>query len=255
VDQTPQEMRRSEIYEQFKESNVRVIFLDRAGQSNARNVGIKATSGDWCLLFEDDAVAWDDMVKQHVRAVEYTGAAASTGISLAPWKTREHIPREIRHLHLSDVLATGNSLVRRDALMDVGGLDCAFDRGSGADHDLGVRLYLSGHEIVFNPLAIETHYKAATGGMRTFGAWWRNQATFWGAYPPPTQIYTIRKYYQRKFWKSLYLLLFIHAAGRLKGLELGWLWMTGVWKFKKSLSAARNLHPSTGWAANEEATK
>jgi len=251
VDQTPKERRQPEIYAPFEGPGFRVIYQDRPGQSTSRNAAIKEATGEWCLLWEDDTEAWDDLMQEHVRAVEYSGADASTGVSLAPWKTAEYIPEKKRHHQLADVLATGNCLVRRDALLEVGGLDVAFNRGSGADHDLGTRLYLSGKEIVFNPKAIETHHKAPSGGMRTYGAWWRNSTTWLSPYPPPTQVYTVRRYYPRQYWLPLYLLHFWTAAHRQqKFTELMWLWMSAPWKLWRSTRAASRLKTELGLLAD-----
>ena len=65
---------------------------------------------DWCLLFDDDSEAWDGAIAAHVHAMEHSDAACSTGVSLAPWKTREHIPERYRRARISDVLDTGNCL-------------------------------------------------------------------------------------------------------------------------------------------------
>jgi GT2 family glycosyltransferase len=246
VDQTPTSERNKEVYKKYENHNIRVIFLDRAGQSSARNVAIHAASSEWCLLFEDDATAWRDLLAEHVKVLEYSGAQASTGISLAPWKTVDHIPPEIRHYHLADVLATGNCLVNKDALLDVGGLDHAFDHGSGADNDLGTRLYLNGYEIVFNPKAIETHFKAYTGGMRMYGAWWRDQTTFWAPYPPPTQIYALRRFYPPKYWLPLFARFYLNAYKRNNPVQTTWLWLAAPYKITRALCLAKSLHTFLG---------
>ncbi len=254
VDQTPKDRRQPEVYAPFEGPKFRVIYQDRPGQSTSRNAAIKQASGEWCLLWEDDTEAWDALLEEHVRAVEYSGADASTGVSLAPWKTVDYIPEQKRHHQLSDVLATGNCLVRRDALLDVGGLDVAFNRGSGADHDLGARLYLNGKEIIFNPKAIETHHKAPSGGMRTYGAWWRNSATWLSPYPPPTQVYTVRRYYPRPYWLPLYLLYFWTAAHRRqRAVEVAWLWLSAPWKLWRATRAASQLKTELGLLADTRA--
>jgi GT2 family glycosyltransferase len=251
VDQTPRAQRRPEVYEKYADTEVRVIFLDSAGQSTSRNLAIEEARSEWCLFFEDDAEAWADCLAQHIDLLEASGADASTGVSLAPWKTAANIPVAIRHYHLADVLATGNCLARRSAILDVGGLDTAFDRGSGADHDLGARMYLRGHEVVFNPKAIETHFKAPSGGMRTYGAWWRNKTTMWAPYPPPTQIYTIHQYYPKRYWAPLYLHYFIQAGGRNRGAQLFWLWLSAPWKLYKAIRAAGRLTHQLGWQVGD----
>jgi glycosyltransferase involved in cell wall biosynthesis len=246
VDQTPQDRRQPEVYEGFPEDVVSVVYLDEAGQAVARNEAIRRAKGEWCLLFEDDTTAWEGMIGAHIRAVELTGASASTGISLAPWKTVEDIATKNSYYRVSDILSTGNCLVRKNALDQVGCLDRAFDRGPGADHDLGIRLYLAGNEIVLNPEAVQTHYKASTGGMRNHGAWWRHRATLMAPYPPPTQIHTSRKYYPSKMWKSHYLMMFLLAHTKSTRFEYVWLWIAAPWKLGTALRRANRLKSDGG---------
>ena len=241
VDQTPAKKRRPEIYAEFTKYSVRVIYLDRAGQSGARNAGILAAKGEWCLLFDDDSVAWDGLISHHIKAVELSGASVSAGVSLAPGKTYEHIPPRIRYFHTSDVLDTGNCLVKRQALLNVKGLDPVFDHGPGSDMDLGTRLHLNGFDMIFNPYAIRTHYKALKGGMRTYGAWWRHRTTFWGPFPPPTQIYTIQRFYPKRYWIPLYLQYYIKAKHLYNWLEYFWLWFLSPWRLRRAIREATVL--------------
>jgi hypothetical protein len=81
--------------------------------------------------------------------------------------------------------------------------DLAFDRGSGADDNLGKRLYMKGNIIVFNPYAIRTHHKASTGGLRQHGAWWRNKGTLWGPFPLPTESYNFITFYPNSSYVKL----------------------------------------------------
>jgi hypothetical protein len=125
------------------------------------------------------------------------------------------------------------------AVEAVAKLDRAFDRGPGADHDLGVRLYLGGCEVVFNPKAIETHYKAPKGGMRTYGAWWRNQSALFAPYPPATQVYTVWRYYPRRFHLPLLAQYFLKTQSR-RWARL-WLWVSSPWKLARALREAKQL--------------
>jgi len=216
VDQTPVQRRKPELYASYGRSNLRVIYLDKPGQAAARNAGICAVKSQWCLLFDDDSEAWPDMVAEHIRLVAETGASVSTGASLAPTKTRENIPIMYRNPFISDVLDTGNCFVKRDVLLAVGGLDGAFDHGPGVDNDLGTRLWRKGYEILFNPLAIRTHYKAPKGGLRSHGNWWCDRSGTWAPFPPPTTIYTIRRHLPLHFHKPQYVLRFLRAKARYK---------------------------------------
>lgn len=212
VDQSPVALRQNKVYEPYIQKGVlRVFYLDEPGQSVSRNLAIRESKTEWLLFFEDDTEAWPELIREHRYLLEHSLADVSTGVSLAPWKDNSYIPEKLRKYHISDILATGNSFMRRDTAWSVGGLNLAFDRGPGADDDFGRRLFLSGKLIIYNFKAIQTHHKAPRGGMRVHGAWWRNTSAIFGAYPPPTQMFVIRCYYERRFWLSHILLFYLRT--------------------------------------------
>jgi len=242
IDQTPSNERNPEVYTEYDPEKVRVFFLDEAGQSIARNFGIEHAKYEWILLFEDDAAAWEDMMENHIDIVEHSTAVASTGVSLAPWKDKSYIPEDRRHIQISNVFSTGICLIKKDALESVNCLDRAYDKGSGADHDLGLRLYLNGEEIIFNPHAIHTHYKAPKGGLRTYGVFWRNTVKWFGGYPQPTLIYTTQRFYPKKFWLAQHLLYYFNANKNKLTPALIWLWLSMPIRLMRSLMKAKHLH-------------
>lgn len=242
VDQTPVNLRKMEVYGKYHaDPRVKVFFLDSPGQSSSRNFAIEKASNEWLLLFEDDAEAWDDMIENHIKLLEYSDADVSTGVSLAPWKDVSFIPESNRKFFLADVLATGNAFVRRSDILKVGGLDLAFNKGSGADDDIGKRLHLDGKKVIFNYRAIETHHKASTGGMRTHGSWWNNKTTILGEFPPATKVYSIQKFYPQKFRLALYLQFFLAAKRRHSRMEFFFLWILAPYKLAKAMSKAKGL--------------
>ncbi len=241
VDQTPVEERDSSYWGMLGGSRVRWFHLSRPGQCTARNLGIREATGNWCLFVDDDEEPWPDMLERHVDGVERSGASVSTGLCLAPWKQPQDVPERLRHHQIANVLATGNALIRRDALLELDGLDPIFDTGPGADHDLGVRLYLAGHEIVYNPLAIITHHKAPEGGLRAHGAWWRNKTAINAPFPPPTQIYTVENYYPRRDWPSYWMWYFLRARRRSTVPEAAVLYATAPFKLVRAMSACERL--------------
>ncbi|HRG10163.1 MAG TPA: glycosyltransferase family 2 protein, partial [Cyclobacteriaceae bacterium] len=212
VDQTPEDKRRPEVYEAYiKQGCVKVIYLDQAGQSTARNRGLAEVKQHWVLLFEDDSEAWPDMVDEHIDLVERSGCDVSTGVIVPPGADRNFIPERNRRYFLSDIFTTGNAFMRIETVWEVGGLDSAFDHGPGADDDFGKRLYRAGKIIVYNYKSIETHHKAPQGGMRVHGVWWRNTSTLLGPYPPVTQSFAIMKYYPHKYRFFLFLNMILKA--------------------------------------------
>lgn len=212
VDQTPLEKREPGIYEPYiKQGIVKLIFLDRAGQSTARNRGLAAVTQPWVLLFEDDSEAWPDMVEEHISLIRKAGCDVSTGVIVPPGADRDFIPERNRKYFLADIFTTGNAFMKTATALSVGGLDPAFDRGPGADDDFGKRLYQAGKTIVYNFRSIETHHKAPQGGMRVHGIWWRNKSTLFGPYPPVTQSFGIMKYYPRRYYVFLFLNMILKA--------------------------------------------
>jgi glycosyltransferase involved in cell wall biosynthesis len=214
VDQTPPNLRIHGYYDEFHPNTVKVFFLERAGQSTARNAAIMKATREWILFFDDDSEAWEDMIDEHIWLLEHSEADVSTGVSLAPWKDRSYIPSVINYYHLSTVLDTGNCMTRKDTVEAVGMLDPAFDKGSGADDNLGKRLYLAGKRIIFNPKAIRTHYKAPMGGLREHGAWWKNKGTFFGPFPLPTESYDFLSFYPKRSYLRLCVYRLIRSFRR-----------------------------------------
>jgi len=240
VDQTPISDRRQGFYDEFGTS-VKVFFLDEPGQCTSRNLGIREAKYELILLFEDDAEAWPEMIIEHFKVLNTTNAIASTGISLAPWKDRSYIPERISFYQNSDVLATGNCLIKKSAILAVNGLHLAYNRGSGADDDLGRRLYLAGHEIIFNPFAIETHHKAPMGGMRVHGAFWRNKTKLTQAFPPTTELFTFKQYYKKEYYYLKVLYSFISARKRNNFIQYIQMLLLAPLKYGKSVTALKKL--------------
>jgi glycosyltransferase involved in cell wall biosynthesis len=240
-DQTDVEKRDASIFKKFDPKKVMVVYSDVRGQSTARNKALSHTSNEWCLLFDDDSVALPNMAEAHINFLENSEYFVSTGASLAPGQQFTDLPYSINFYHQADVLDTGNCFIHKKILREVNFFDKAFDKGPGADNDLGTRIYLKGIGIVFNPESIRIHYKAVTGGLRTFGVWWRFKTTFSGPYPPPSQTYTIRKYYPAKYWRYLYLRFYFKASYRNNFGTTALLWLLLPFKLGKSIWAAKQL--------------
>lgn len=214
VDQTPVASRESGYYDEFDPAVVKVFYLNKAGQSTARNHALRQTAHNWILFWDDDSEAWDDMIIEHIRLLEYSVADVSTGVSLAPWKDKSYISKEIDFYQIMAVLDTGNCMMHRSLVENAGMFDPAFDKGSGADDNLGKRIFLKGGCIVFNPKAIRMHHKAPMGGLRTHGAWWKNKGTYLGPFPLPTESYDFLKFYPKRYYLRLCLYRLITSYRR-----------------------------------------
>jgi glycosyltransferase involved in cell wall biosynthesis len=242
VDQTRIDQRRPEIYQPYIDTGrIRLFYLDTPGQCVSRNLAINEAQTEWLLFFEDDTEAWPGMMAAHWSLLSLTIADVSTGVSLAPWKDETYIPLRNRQWAIADVLATGNAFMRKETALSVGGLNLAFDHGSGADDDFGRRLFLNGKLIVFNHNAIQTHHKAPQGGMRVHGAWWRYSSTLTSAFPPPTQQYMIQTYYPSNFHLIQNLMFYI-GVFKKSGFWKGFLGLVLMpLKFHKSMSGYRRI--------------
>lgn len=211
VDQNDPAKRRPDVYAPYADLNLKVIWQDERGQSIARNAALEAATGDYVFLFDDDSVADPDALEQHLRVLSRYSADASTGVSYPPSPSDYVLPESFRFCRVAQTFDTGNAMITRRALQAAGGLDRAYDRGVNTDLDFATRLYLSGMLIVNNPHAKRIHYKAPSGGLRTYGSWWATSAGgLLRPFPAPTQLYYMFRFLsarQRRARVLLYALI------------------------------------------------
>lgn len=199
VDQNPPEARRPDLYEKFPNAGIKVIWQEEKGQSIARNKAIGEAQSEWLFFADDDSEYAPNAMEQHLRLLLQKQGDASTGLSLPPFDYT--VPEEYKHVRIAYNFDTGNALIRKSAILEVGGFDRNYDFGKGADTDLGIRLYLKGFLVLHNPLARRLHYKAATGGLREYGVLWETrQLNCLKPNPAPTYTYWMMRYFARKTW-------------------------------------------------------
>jgi len=146
-----------EILREFSDRRMRVVRSDvNQGAPQARNRGIEAARGEWVAFLDSDdewlpqrlEVQMDLLARQSPgqAAVGYclcqvheclTGKVSQPQETLAEGDVFEHLLRDRRPK------TTSAFIVRRDALLDVGGFD--EDLGSGEDIDLLLRLSQRGY--------------------------------------------------------------------------------------------------------------
>jgi len=195
VDQNPPEMRQLEIYKGYEKLNLRVIWQDERGQSLARNTGLAAAKGEYLFLFDDDSIAYPDLLERHLAPLLSGHYDVSTGVAVPAASTNYTLPSSYQFPRLSQTFDTGNSLMRLELIRRMGGLDRNFDFGPGTDSDFGTRLYLAGYRILHNPNAIRIHYKAPIGGLRVHGGHkYNTDAGVFQPFPPVTQSYYALRY-------------------------------------------------------------
>ena len=164
IDQTAADRRETGWPARFADLPLRVIIREQPGQSSARNAGLHAVRGDVVLLLDDDDVVPPDLIACHLAFMDRFAVDASCGVALEPGAGP--LPPDFGFTRDSDVFPTNNAMLRMAALPGSGLFDLAFERGERADHDLGMRLYLSGALLGLNPVASVTHLHAPRGGLR-----------------------------------------------------------------------------------------
>ena len=168
VDQTRRERRATDLESRFPGLPLRVITLDQAGQCSSRNAGLEAATGGYILFLDDDDEIPSDLIERHLRNLHRFRCEVSSGV--AAEVGAGPLPESFTFIRTSDVFPTNNTLVDRDVLLRSGLFDLAFDRGARADHDLGMRIYLSGAFMVMDPEISVLHHHAPQGGLRSHGA-------------------------------------------------------------------------------------
>lgn len=167
ADQTSPADRRHDLTSLEPALPVTVIDLPEPGQCTARNAALRASTGELVLFIDDDDEIGPDLIADHLRRLVDGVDASCGGVDDA---TAGPPPEGFRHRRASDVFPTNNTLIRRAALDRSGLFDLRYDRGPRADHDLGMRLHLSGALLVYDPSVLLFHHHASAGGLRTHGA-------------------------------------------------------------------------------------
>lgn len=210
VDQNPIDQRQSELYGDYKELNLKVVWQNERGQSLARNTALTMVTCPYVLFFEDDAIAYNDLIEVHLRNLLTGRFHVSTGVSIPPPPSTYQLPFNFRYPRIAQTFSTGNSMVPYAIIRELGGFDRNYDFGPGTDADFGTRLYLAGYRIIHDPRAVIIHYKAPIGGLRTFRVHKIDTDLGWlQPFPPVTQTYYGLRYlnsHQQR--ERIFMLLF-----------------------------------------------
>jgi hypothetical protein len=147
---------------------LQVLYLRPPGQCTARNLGLRASTGTHILFLDDDDEIPADLIASHLRVL--TPPEVSVSCGLIDDRESGPAPASERYRKASGILPTNNAMLRRSVLHEAGLFDPTYDRGSRADHDLGMRSYLVGNLHVHDPGPKVFHHHAPQGGLRTHGA-------------------------------------------------------------------------------------
>jgi GT2 family glycosyltransferase len=152
-------------------ADARVISTEHRGLSHARNVGMRAATGEIVAYIDDDAHPDPHWLDYLVHTFSSTDHAAVGGPNIAPpdsglvAQSVACSPGNPTHVLLSDDEAEHipgcNMAFRRSRLMEVGGFDPRF-LAAGDDVDICWRLRERGWTIGFSPTAMVWHDPRST---------------------------------------------------------------------------------------------
>ncbi len=221
VDQTQGDGRDTTWPDAFADLPLRVIRRDEAGQCSSRNAGLAVARGEAILFLDDDDEIEPDLIARHLSLMSRLASDASCGV--AEEVGMGALPPSFRLIRDSDVFPTNNTLLRTAALAGSGLFDLAYEKGERADHDLGMRLYLSGALLALNPTASVVHLHAPRGGLRQHKARVvtrsASRASIWGRqFLAPTEAYLWCRYFSPAQVREA---LLIRTLGTLRGSHTG----------------------------------
>jgi GT2 family glycosyltransferase len=160
----------------------RVIDLQHAGLSAARNAGLAAATGEIVAYTDADVRVDPDWLTYLVQPFANADVVAAGGLSLppldSPWVAHcvARAPGGPTHVLLDDRTAEHvpgcNLAVRRDALRAIGGFNPIYLR-AGDDVDVCWRLQAAGGRIEFVPAALVWHHHRSS-----VKAYWRQQVGY-----------------------------------------------------------------------------
>lgn len=155
-----------EFYSKFNHLPLKVLKGSNIGQSTARNRGIEVAQGDYIMMFDDDIDEIpDNFIEMHLKFLFYFNADVSCG-TVRERDIDFSVHRFKKFIKLADYLPTENVLLKRNVLEKSDYFDTNFDKGVQEDHDLGMRIYLSGFFMAVNPFSEVYHHRAPRGGLR-----------------------------------------------------------------------------------------
>lgn len=197
VDQNPEDERR-DLERIAPDLPIKVLHLLPPGQCTARNLGLQASTGTHILFLDDDDEIPPDLIESHLRVLAPDEVSVSCG--LIDDRESGPAPASERFRKASGILPTNNAMIRRRVLDGTGLFDPTYDRGSRADHDLGMRSYIEGNLHVHDPGPKVFHHHAPQGGLRTHGARVRTRGNSRSTLTErhlrtPTDIYLGLRYY------------------------------------------------------------
>lgn len=159
-DQSPQ------IVEQFPDERVHLLTRKKnGGRARARNTGLKAASGDYCLYIDADCSYANrhtvhDYILNFQKGIKACfGAVTTDGEGFWDRYQRDNHEHRLKHLNPLNLITTQNFGAEKNLLMHIGGFDTQYQKYGFEDRDLylAVREYLQNANIRIAPLLKVVH--------------------------------------------------------------------------------------------------
>lgn len=183
IDQSP-DADKSKKYFEEKYKDITYITTDKQNLPNARNIGIKISSGDILLFLDDDIIMHKGCINSHLKFHKnhstplHAGRTIQSGdiqwapidelarIDLSTAETAANFDNKLFHHNIPFAVGCHFS-IKRDVIRTVGFFDMAYSNNSlYEDLDFSFRLRKKGFKIDFNPEAIIEHKTESSGGCR-----------------------------------------------------------------------------------------
>lgn len=195
------------------------------GACRARNVAIAEAAAEWLFLLDDDIRLEPDCVSGLIELGSAYGVdAVNAAIAEPVGRTAREMAGQLPFCWRQ--LGSGSTLVRRAAALRAGPFDERLEGGFGEDWEFGLRLRLTGANVLAAPAVRVLHLKAPRGGFRfRFPHPWLTDKV--QPYPSPTFALARRLHYSREQqcgYRLAYLLKRLRASApwRWPGIFAAW---------------------------------
>lgn len=202
--------------------SLRYVFEPVTGLAHARDRGIHEAAGEWICFLDDDARALEGFIlkmRHHARANSF----ACIGGVFEPWypelrtnwfrdefASNAHVSQDFGELPPDRFVAGGIMLVRKNALLEVGGFEVRIGMrggriGYGEETLLQVKLRRAGHAIGFDPdwrieHRVKPEKQTVAWQLRSAWAWGRDG---WIAYDKKIQAKYLAGLVHRVFTRAV----------------------------------------------------
>jgi glycosyltransferase involved in cell wall biosynthesis len=171
----------------------------------ARNRAVELTKAEYLLFFDDDSRVETNWIQEHLKCLDFFNVSISAGVSLAV--AGQKISCSYNFFRWADQFDSGNAMIKRDVMRQIGMFDEKFNGQRMGDGEFGFRAYINGVRSISNPKAFRIHLKVSEGGLREIGSWDGFRPKKWFAPKPiPSIIYSFKKYFPSYLYRNAILI-------------------------------------------------